>query len=71
MVRLGAVVEMVHTATLVTTTSSTGPTPVAAAFGQHHLGQLKCVLAGDWLYMQAFHIALEERNFKVLDLLIG
>jgi octaprenyl-diphosphate synthase len=29
------------------------------------------VLAGDWLYMQAFHIALEERKFKVLDLLIG
>ena len=29
------------------------------------------MLAGDWLYMQAFHIALEERNFKVLDLLIG
>jgi octaprenyl-diphosphate synthase len=34
-------------------------------------GNSKCVLAGDWLYMQAFHIALEERNFKVLDLLIG
>src|SRR5262249_54044698 len=31
----------------------------------------KCVLAGDWLYMQAFKIALEERNFRVLDLLIG
>jgi octaprenyl-diphosphate synthase len=29
------------------------------------------VLAGDWLYMQAFHIALEERNFRVLDLLIS
>jgi octaprenyl-diphosphate synthase len=29
------------------------------------------VLAGDWLYMQAFQIALRERNFHVLDLLIG
>ena len=29
------------------------------------------VLAGDWLYMQAFSIALAERNFKILDLLIG
>ena len=29
------------------------------------------MLAGDWLYMQAFRIALEQRNFKVLDLLIG
>src|SRR5215472_13345711 len=25
----------------------------------------------DWLYMQAFKIALEERNFRVLDLLIS
>jgi octaprenyl-diphosphate synthase len=29
------------------------------------------VLAGDWLYMQAFQIALRERNFTILDLLIG
>jgi octaprenyl-diphosphate synthase len=29
------------------------------------------VLAGDWLYMQAFQIALRERNFRVLDLLIA
>jgi len=26
---------------------------------------------GDWLYMQAFRVALEERNFRVLELLIG
>ncbi len=29
------------------------------------------MLAGDWLYMQAFKVALEERNLRVLDLLIG
>jgi octaprenyl-diphosphate synthase len=29
------------------------------------------VLAGDWLYMQAFRVALEERNLRVLELLIG
>jgi octaprenyl-diphosphate synthase len=29
------------------------------------------VLAGDWLYMQAFQIALRERNFQILELLIG
>jgi octaprenyl-diphosphate synthase len=29
------------------------------------------VLAGDWLYMQAFSSALEERNFRVLELLIS
>ena len=28
------------------------------------------MLAGDWLYMQAFQVALRERNFHVLDLLI-
>jgi octaprenyl-diphosphate synthase len=29
------------------------------------------VLAGDWLYMQAVKVALEEKNLRVLDLLIG
>jgi octaprenyl-diphosphate synthase len=29
------------------------------------------VLAGDWLYMQAFQIALRERSFPILDLLIS
>ena len=29
-----------------------------------------CVLAGDWLYMQAFRIAVHERNFRILDVLI-
>ncbi len=28
------------------------------------------MLAGDWLYMQAFQVALRERSFPVLDLLI-
>ncbi len=34
-------------------------------------GNEKCVLAGDWLYMQAFKVALDEKNLRVLDLLIG
>ena len=29
------------------------------------------MLAGDWLYMQAFQLALRERNFHILDLLIS
>jgi octaprenyl-diphosphate synthase len=29
------------------------------------------VLAGDWLYMQAFQMALAERNFHILDILIA
>jgi octaprenyl-diphosphate synthase len=33
-------------------------------------GNSKCVLAGDWLYMQAFKIAVQERNYRVLDVLI-
>ncbi|HEV7523124.1 MAG TPA: polyprenyl synthetase family protein, partial [Candidatus Angelobacter sp.] len=33
-------------------------------------GNSKCVLAGDWLYMQSFKIAVQERNFRVLDVLI-
>lgn len=28
------------------------------------------VLAGDWMYMQSFRMALDERNFHVLDILI-
>jgi len=28
------------------------------------------VLAGDWLYMQAFKIAVQQRNFRVLDVFI-
>src|SRR6185436_10066249 len=34
-------------------------------------GNHTCVLAGDWMYMQAFQIALRERSFQMLDLLIG
>ena len=33
-------------------------------------GNQRSVLAGDWLYMQAFKVALQERNFRVLDVLI-
>src|SRR5450759_2626014 len=33
-------------------------------------GNHTCVLAGDWMYMQAFQIALRERSFEVLDLLV-
>ena len=54
------------------TTSLTRLTPAAAGPLQTPPGAIRrCVLAGDWLYMQAFRVALEERNFQVLDLLIG
>ena len=71
-VRMAAVVEMIHTATLVhddvidTARTRRGRPSTNAIWGNH-----TCVLAGDWLYMQAFQIALRERNFHVLDLLIS
>ncbi len=70
-VRLGAVVEIIHTATLVhddiiDEASTRRGRPAANT----QWGNSKCVLAGDWLYMQAFKIAVEERNFRILDTLI-
>jgi octaprenyl-diphosphate synthase len=71
-VRLGAVVEMIHTATLLhddvidAAETRRGRPSTNMKWGNH-----TCVLAGDWLYMQAFQIALRERQFQILDLLIG
>jgi octaprenyl-diphosphate synthase len=71
-IRLGAVVELVHTATLVHDDIIDGAdTRRGRPSANTTWGNEKCVLAGDWLYMQAFRVALEERNFRVLDLLIG
>ncbi len=72
MFRLGAVVELVHTATLVhDDIIDAADTRRGRPSANTTWGNEKCVLAGDWLYMQAFRNALEERNFKILDLLIG
>jgi octaprenyl-diphosphate synthase len=72
MIRLGAVVEMVHTATLVHDDIIDGADKRRGRPSANTTwGNEKCVLAGDWLYMQAFRVALEEHNFKVLDLLIS
>src|ERR1700689_596493 len=71
-VHMAAVVEMIHAATLVhddvidIAKTRRGRPSSNAIWGNH-----TCVLAGDWLYMQAFQAALRERNFHVLDLLIG
>jgi octaprenyl-diphosphate synthase len=72
MIRLGAVVEMVHTATLVhDDIIDAADTRRGRPSANTTWGNAKCVLAGDWLYMQAFRLALDERNFRILDLLIG
>jgi octaprenyl-diphosphate synthase len=70
-VRLGAVVEIIHTATLVhddiideAKTRRGRPAP------NTQWGNSRCVLAGDWLYMQAFKLAVQEQNFRILDTLI-
>jgi octaprenyl-diphosphate synthase len=71
-IRLGAVVEMLHTATLVhDDIIDEADTRRGRPSSNTTWGNSKCVLAGDWLYMQAFATALEERNFRVLDLLIS
>jgi octaprenyl-diphosphate synthase len=70
-VRLGAVVEVIHTATLVhDDIIDEAKTRRGRPAANTQWGNSKCVLAGDWLYMQAFKIAVQERNFRVLDVLI-
>jgi octaprenyl-diphosphate synthase len=71
-IRLGAVVEMLHTATLVhDDIIDEADTRRGRPSSNTTWGNSKCVLAGDWLYMQAFNSALAERNFHVLDLLVS
>lgn len=71
-IRLAAVVELLHAATLVhddvidVAEIRRGRPSANVQWGNH-----TCVLAGDWLYMQAFQIALKMRDFHILDLLIG
>ncbi len=54
-IRLGAVVEMLHTATLVhDDIIDEASTRRGRPSSNTTWGNAKCVLAGDWLYMQAF-----------------
>jgi octaprenyl-diphosphate synthase len=70
-INLGAVVEMIHTATLVhddvidSADMRRGRPSTNSRWGNH-----TSVLAGDWLYMQAFNLAVKQRDFHVLDILI-
>ena len=70
-VKLGAVVEIIHTATLVhDDIIDEAEIRRGRPAANTQWGNSKCVLAGDWLYMQAFKVALQERNFRILDTLI-
>src|SRR4029077_1516170 len=70
-IRLGAVVELIHNATLIhddvidAANTRRGRPSANARWGNH-----MSVLAGDWVYMQSFEMALRERNFAILDILI-
>ncbi len=71
-IRMGAVVEMLHTATLVhDDIIDSAVTRRGRPSSNVKWGSPTSVLAGDWLYMQSFQTALQERNFHLLDLLIG
>jgi len=70
-IRLGAVVELIHSATLIHDDVIDGAElrrgrPSANSRWGNHMS----VLAGDWLYMQSFRMAVDERNFRILDILI-
>ena len=70
-IHLAAVVELLHSATLIhddvidSADTRRGRPSANSRWGNH-----RSVLAGDWLYMQSFQMALEERNFRILDVLI-
>lgn len=69
-IRLGTVMEMLHTATLVhddiidNADVRRNRPSVNARFGNQ-----SAVLMGDWLYMSAFETALDERSLEILDIL--
>jgi octaprenyl-diphosphate synthase len=68
---LGALVELLHTASLVhddiidEAATRRGRPSVNAAFGNQ-----KSVLLGDWMYMTAFQVAVNQKSFAILDLLL-
>jgi len=70
-IRLGAVMEMIHSATLIHDDVIDGAhTRRGRPSANARWGNQMSVLAGDWLYMQSFQIALQEHNFAILDILI-
>ena len=70
-VKLATVVEIIHTATLVhDDIIDEAQLRRGRPAANTQWGNSMCVLAGDWLYMQAFKIAVQERNFRILDVLI-
>jgi octaprenyl-diphosphate synthase len=70
-IRLATVVEFIHNATLVhDDIIDAADTRRGRPSANSHWGNSMTVLAGDWLYMQSFAVALAEKNFEVLNTLI-
>ena len=69
---LGAVVELIHVATLVhddiidNSKVRRGQPSVNDKWGSEIT-----VLMGDWLYMTSFQVALQQRDFRILEVLIS
>jgi len=69
-VRMGAVMEMLHTATLVhDDIIDEARVRRGRASANAQWGNDRTVLIGDWLYMTAFDMSLRERSFDILDAL--
>jgi len=68
---LASYMELIHVATLIhddvidSANTRRGRPSANSRWGNH-----RSVLVGDWLYMLSFQMALEERNFQILDILI-
>lgn len=70
-IKLAAVVEFIHAATLVHDDIIDGAeTRRGRSSVNRKWGNQVTVLVGDWLYMQSFNVALQQRNFRILDILI-
>src|SRR5947207_7059599 len=70
-IRLAAVVEFIHNATLVhDDIIDAAETRRGRRSASSHWGNSITVLAGDWLYMRSFALALGEKNLDVLNTLI-
>lgn len=70
-IKLAAVVEFIHTATLVHDDIIDGASVRRGRSSVNQKwGNQITVLVGDWLYMQSFYLALQERSFRILDILI-
>jgi len=70
-IRLAAVVEFIHNATLVhDDIIDAADTRRGRPTANSQWGNPMTVLAGDWLYMQSFAVALGEKNLDILHTLI-